>query len=71
MADNQPNNPQNSSDEIDLGQLFRMIGNGFNNLFKAFLRLFLYLKKNVIILLSLIIVGGAIGYGLNQIVSKN
>lgn len=70
MADNQPNNPQNSSDEIDLGQLFRMIGNGFNTLFKAFLRLFLYLKKNAIIILSLIIVGGAIGYGLNQIVSK-
>lgn len=70
MADKQPNNPQNSSDEIDLGQLFRMIGNGFNSLFKVFLRLFLYLKKNFIILVSLIIVGAAIGYGLNQIVSQ-
>ncbi|MFT5737592.1 MAG: hypothetical protein ACI9SG_001941, partial [Maribacter sp.] len=46
MADNQANNNQNNSDEIDLGQLFRMIGNGFNSLFRGFLKVFLYLKKN-------------------------
>ena len=66
MATNQANN----SEEIDLGQLFQLIGRGFNKLFRAFLRLFLYLKKNVLILLGLIIVGTGIGYGLNQIITK-
>lgn len=63
-------NSNSPSDEIDLGQLFKMIGNGFKNLFKAFLRLFVYLKKNVVKLGVLIVIGLAIGYGLNQIVTK-
>jgi hypothetical protein len=66
---NIPNSP-NSSDEIDLGQLFQMIGNGFRNLFKAFLRLFLYLKKNAIVLIGLIVLGAVIGFGLNKLVSE-
>lgn len=70
MAEKQPTNPQNNSDEIDLGQLFRMIGNGFNNLFRAFLRVFLYLKKNAILLLALVLVGSGIGYGLSKIISE-
>lgn len=70
MADKQPNNPQNSSDEIDLGQLFQLIGRGFNTIFRFFLRVFLYLKKNIAILAALVIIGLAIGYGLNQIISK-
>ncbi len=70
MADNQPNNPQNNSDEIDLGQLFQMIGNGFNKLFRGFLKVFLYLKKNTIILVVLVVVGAGIGYGLSKIISK-
>ena len=65
----QPQTPP-PSDEIDLGQLFQMIGKGFNRFFKSFLRLFLYLKKNALILLGLLILGGAIGFGLNQIISK-
>tara|TARA_R110002167_G_scaffold43485_1_gene131323 strand:- start:404 stop:1405 length:1002 start_codon:yes stop_codon:yes gene_type:complete len=69
MAENNtPNN--NSSDEIDLGQLFQLIGKGFNSIFRGFLRVFLYLKKNALILLGLIVLGVAIGFGLNQIVSK-
>ncbi|MCW5514655.1 hypothetical protein [Muriicola sp. Z0-33] len=63
-------NSNSPSDEIDLGQLFKMIGNGFKNLFKTFLRLFVYLKKNVVKLGILIVIGLAIGYGLNQIVTK-
>ena len=70
MAEKEVPNQQNNSDEIDLGQLFRMIGNGFNNLFRAFLRAFLYLKKNAVILLGLVIVGAGIGYGLSTIISK-
>lgn len=68
MANNQTNN--NNSDEIDLGQLFQMIGKGFNKLFNAFLKLFLYFKKNALILLGLIILGAGIGYGLSQIITK-
>ncbi|WP_190810427.1 hypothetical protein [Flagellimonas sp. S3867] len=65
----QPSN-QNNSDEIDLGQLFQLIGKGFNKMGVTFLRLFLYLKKNAFILVGLIIVGFAIGYGLNKITTK-
>lgn len=68
MAD-QPVN-QNSSDEIDLGQLFQMIGKWFNKLGIFFLRVFLYLKKNAIILAALVVLGGAIGYGLKFITSE-
>lgn len=68
MAD-QPVN-QNSSDEIDLGQLLQMIGRGFNKLGIFFLQVFLYLKKNAIILAALVVLGGAIGYGLKFITSE-
>lgn len=61
---------QNNSDEIDLGQLFQMIGKGFSNLFRSFLKLFLYLKKNIIILTALIFVGAVVGFILNKVVSK-
>lgn len=60
---------QNISDEIDLGHLFQMIGRGFNKLGIFFLRVFLYLKKNAIILASLVVLGAAIGYGLKFISS--
>ncbi len=70
MAENNTPNKTNSSDEIDLGQLFQLIGKGFNSLFRVFLRFFLYLKRNALILFGLLILGGAIGYGLNRIVSK-
>ncbi|UII77607.1 hypothetical protein LV716_07515 [Flagellimonas sp. HMM57] len=68
MAD-QPVN-SNSSDEIDLGQLFQLIGKGFNKIGLAFLKLFLYLKKHALILGGLIIIGLAAGYGLNQVTEK-
>lgn len=61
-------NPQ--SDEIDLGQLFQMINNGFKRLFKRFLGLFVYLKKNAIKLGILAFAGLVTGFGLNQIVTK-
>ncbi|RNC92277.1 MAG: hypothetical protein ED555_04040 [Allomuricauda sp.] len=60
----------NTSDEIDLGQLFQMIGKGLENLFKRFLRLFVFLKKNALILIGLALLGGAAGYGLKQITSE-
>jgi len=70
MAEKDIPNNTSSSDEIDLGQLFQMIGNGFKRIFKAILRTFLYLKKNAIILGVLMVLGVAIGYGLNRIVDK-
>nr|WP_298996114.1 hypothetical protein [uncultured Allomuricauda sp.] len=68
MEEQQKN--QNTSDEIDLGQLFQMIGRGFNKLGIAFLRLFLYLKRRAFILGGLILLGLGIGYGLNQITEE-
>ena len=70
MADNQSPTTQNSSDEIDLGQLFQLIGRGFNATFLFFLRVFLYLKKNILILIGLVIVGLLLGYGFNKVISK-
>ncbi len=61
---------KSNSDEIDLGQLFQMIGRGFNKLGTNFLRLFLYLKKRAFILIGLIVLGLGIGYGLNQITEE-
>jgi len=68
MAD-QPVN-QNNSDEIDLGQLFQMIRNGFNKLGVLFLRFFLYLKKSALILIGLVVLGAAIGFGLKFITTE-
>ncbi|MEH6745895.1 MAG: hypothetical protein V7670_03575 [Maribacter arcticus] len=70
MADNQSPTTQNSSDEIDLGQLFQLIGRGFNAIFRWVLRVFLFFKKNLLILIGLVVLGLAIGYGLNKIISK-
>ncbi len=70
MADQQTPQTTSSNDEIDLGQLFNMIGRGFKNLFNWFLRAFLYFKKNFLVLFVLAIVGAILGLGLNQIISE-
>lgn len=59
-----------TSDEIDLGQLFQIIKNGFKSLGNVALHIFLFLKKNLLILLGLILLGVGINYGLNQVVSE-
>jgi hypothetical protein len=59
-----------ATDEIDLGQLIQMIKNGFSNLFKGFLKLFVYIRRNGIKLAILGVIGIAIGFGLNNIVTK-
>lgn len=61
---------QNTSDEIDLEQLFQMIVKGVNKLGIFFLHVFLYFKKNAIILAALVVLGGAIGYGLKFVTSE-
>ena len=70
MANKEVPNQQNNSDEIDLGQLFQMISRGFNAIFRFFLRVFRYLKRSIFILIGLIIIGLAAGFGLNQISTK-
>ncbi len=64
-----PDTPQ-PSDEIDLGQLFRMIGNGIKKLGNVFLRIFIYLKRNALILVGLVLLGVAANFVMNQFVPK-
>ena len=71
MTENQTPDKQNSSDEIDLGQLFHLIGRGFNAVFLFFLRLYKYLKNNILILIGLVVIGFALGYGLNKLTTQN
>ena len=68
MAENKPTNSA-TSDEIDLGHLFNMIGKGFNHLFRGFLRLFLYLRNNFVKLAILVFIGFLIGFGLKFMIS--
>jgi len=69
--ENQKGPTQASSDEIDLKQLILMIKNGLNSIFKRFLRVFVYFKKNFVILAGLVIVGAILGYALKFISSSN
>lgn len=68
--ENQKNSGRQASEEIEMGQLFELIRRGFRNLFRAFLRLYLYLKRNALKLGILVISGLIVGFGLSQIVSK-
>ena len=70
MAENTTSNKQNSSDEIDLGQLLQLLKKGFNSIFRFILRIFLYLKKNIFLLIGLIVIGFAIGFALSKVISK-
>ena len=63
-------NRNSSSDEIDLGQLLHLIKSGIDKLFKYFLRFFVYLKKSIIKLVILGVVGVALGIGLGKITTK-
>ncbi|WP_375325913.1 hypothetical protein [Flagellimonas sp. GZD32] len=69
---------QNTSDEIDLGQLFQMIGNAFQrffnfigSIFKGVFHLFmlflLFVQKNIIVIGAAVIIGGVGGFILDQV----
>ena len=68
--ENQLPDQNKHSDEIDLGQLFKFIGQGIARIFNSILRLFLYLKRNALKLGILIFAGLLVGWGLNQIITK-
>ncbi|MCV6629707.1 MAG: hypothetical protein OIF50_07595 [Flavobacteriaceae bacterium] len=59
--------PNPNSDELDLGQLFKIIGDFFNKIFLVFLKFLLLIKKNIIILLVLGLAGVIGGYFLGKL----
>jgi hypothetical protein len=76
MSDNPQQ--QNTSDEVDLGQLFKLIGEAFNRLinfigsiFKAIFSVFIFALKAIIvnfkIIVITIIVACLLGYGLQRV----
>ena len=69
MAEQLPPKNSQSSDEIDLGQLFKMIRKGFDAIFRGFLRFFLYLKDNFVKLAILVFIGFGIGFALKFVIS--
>lgn len=78
MANQKPSGTPNSSDELDLGQLFHLIGNGFKKIFNFFgaifqglfsilIRFLLFIQKHFIKLVITGIVGVAIGVYLDVV----
>ncbi|MGI9546726.1 MAG: hypothetical protein ACR2MM_05790, partial [Flavobacteriaceae bacterium] len=68
--ENQSPEHNNKAEEVDLGQLFPIIGQGFGSLFRVFLRSFVYLKRKAILLGALIVGGFLLGLGINQFVDQ-
>ncbi|MGB2087260.1 MAG: hypothetical protein ACPHVL_01355 [Psychroflexus salarius] len=60
-----------NNDEIDLFEFFKLIKKGFNKLGLLILSLFLFIKRNAILFIALIIVGGGLGYYLDKENSAN
>ncbi|WP_421808367.1 hypothetical protein [Flagellimonas sp.] len=69
---------QNNSDEIDLGQLFQMIGRGFQKFFNFIASIFkgifhlimlflLFVQKNIVVIGAALIIGGVGGFVLDSI----
>ena len=62
----------NSQDqEIDLGQVFKKIGNFFKSLIDSLFDVILFIKKNIVVLAILFIIGAAIGFYLDKTNSFN
>jgi hypothetical protein len=66
MTDSESRNTK-TSDEIDLGQFFHLIGNGFRSIFTGILRGFLFVKGNFFWFLGLIILGWVTGFLVNKL----
>jgi hypothetical protein len=59
-----------TSDEIDLGQLFKLIGKGFQKMFRGILSIYLYFKRNFFWFAGLGVLGVLTGYLVNQLVEQ-
>lgn len=57
---------QNTSDEIDLGYLFRKISGFFNSLIRLLFSIIAFFLKHIIVIVVLIIIGIGIGYYLDK-----
>ena len=68
--ENHGSDKRQPNEELDLGQLIEYIQKGIYSLFRTFLRAYLYIRKNAVKLLILVVVGLLIALGLNQIVIK-
>lgn len=79
MSTNLPE--QQPSEEVDLGQLFKLIGNAFdrffrfiggifNRLFLVFVWLVFFTKKHILKIVLAVIIGAAIGFAKNKIEIK-
>ena len=69
MSDQIPNTSR-PEDEIDLGQLMSFIKSGLRSVFKGFLRFFIYLRSNIVILGVLTVLGLAAGFASKYIVEE-
>ncbi len=56
-----------NNDEIDLFEFFKLIKKGFNKLGLLILKLFVFVKRNAILFIALIVVGGGLGYYLDSL----
>ncbi len=64
MSVNNQNDPQDQ--EIDLGMVLKKIGNFFEGVAMAIFKGILFVKKNIIILVSLILIGSGLGFYLDK-----
>lgn len=59
-------NTNHEQEEIDLGQLFGKIGNFFSSITTSIFKGILFIQKNIIILIALVVVGSGLGYYLDS-----
>jgi len=67
MTESSSNQVGTGQEELDLGQIISIVSKGFQALFKGFLKLFLYLKRNLLWLFLLVLIGALLGYGWSTI----
>ena len=59
-------NTNHEQEEIDLGQLFGKIGNFFSSITASIFKGILFVQKNIILLIALVVVGAGLGYYLDS-----
>ena len=70
MGNQVPSQKPSESEEIDLEQMFGMVRKGFKKLGNAFLRLYLFLRRNFLKLAIIFVVGIGIGLALNTLIPE-
>ena len=59
----------NDNQEIDLSQISKKIGNFFEGISNSIFSGILYIKRNIVIFISLFIIGVALGYYLAMLIN--